>query len=105
MGSFHIAVLLIMVGILVLRVKMKSAEEARKAARLKGMNQQQRALEIAKLQSSMANNSTSHVLHLLLSIVTGGLWLLVWAYRAHANGKKRQEIEAAMNDTIDSAAG
>lgn len=28
-------------------------------------------------------DSTNHILHLLLSIITGGLWLVIWAIAAN----------------------
>lgn len=32
---------------------------------------------------------TNHVLHLLLSLLTGGLWIFVWIVVANQNGSKR----------------
>jgi len=37
-------------------------------------------LQIAKLNNKLANNNINHVLHLILSLLTGGLWLIVWAF-------------------------
>jgi len=36
--------------------------------------------------------SANHILHLLLTIFTGGLWLIVWIIAAMASGEKRQVI-------------
>lgn len=36
---------------------------------------------------------TSHILHLLLSLVTGGLWLIVWVVVAISNASKRSQID------------
>ena len=30
-------------------------------------------------ENELDNNKINHILHLVLSIVTGGLWLIVWA--------------------------
>lgn len=35
---------------------------------------------------------TNHLLHLLLSVVTAGLWLIVWAILAMAEGERRRMI-------------
>ena len=39
--------------------------------------------------------STSHVLHLLLSIITGGLWVVVWMMVAWSNSTSAQCTECA----------
>jgi hypothetical protein len=36
---------------------------------------------------------TNHVLHLLLSIVTGGLWLIVWLLVADSNKRHNRRID------------
>ena len=36
---------------------------------------------------------TNHILHLLLSVLTGGLWLLVWALIAIRNAGQRGKID------------
>lgn len=33
--------------------------------------------------------STSHVLHLLMTILTAGLWLIVWFFVAQSNGSQK----------------
>ncbi len=35
---------------------------------------------------------TNHLLHLLLSIVTGGLWLIVWFFVAAADREMREAL-------------
>ena len=35
---------------------------------------------LRKLENELGNNSINHVLHLILSIFTGGLWLIVWLF-------------------------
>ncbi len=37
---------------------------------------------------------TNHILHLLLSIVTGGLWLIVWFVVADGNRRHNRQIDA-----------
>jgi hypothetical protein len=36
---------------------------------------------------------TNHILHLLLSIFTGGLWLIVWLIVANGNKRHNQQID------------
>jgi hypothetical protein len=37
---------------------------------------------------------TTHILHLLLSIITGGLWLIVWLLVADSNRQHNRRIDA-----------
>lgn len=41
--------------------------------------------------------STSHVLHLILSVITGGLWLIVWFCVAMSNKSHNNRIQGDMN--------
>jgi len=36
---------------------------------------------------------TSHVLHLLLSVLTGGLWLIIWLLCSIANASQNSKID------------
>jgi hypothetical protein len=40
---------------------------------------------------------TNHILHLLLSIVTGGLWLIVWLLVASSNSSHNRQIESQLH--------
>ena len=35
--------------------------------------------QLRMAENELDNNKINHILHLVLSIVTGGLWLIVWA--------------------------
>jgi hypothetical protein len=35
---------------------------------------------------------TNHILHLILTIITGGLWLFVWVILALTHKKERREV-------------
>jgi hypothetical protein len=48
--------------------------------------------QVALLSSQ--KKRTSHVLHLLLSIITGGLWLIVWLLVADSNRRHNRQIDA-----------
>jgi hypothetical protein len=36
---------------------------------------------------------TSHVLHLLLSVITAGLWIIIWLLVAASNGSENRRID------------
>ena len=35
---------------------------------------------LRKVENELGNNSINHILHLILSFFTGGLWLIVWLF-------------------------
>ena len=45
------------------------------------------------LQLQQRKKKTSHVLHLLLSVLTGGLWLVMWALCSIANASQNSKID------------
>ena len=45
------------------------------------------------LQLQQRKKKTSHVLHLLLSVLTGGVWLIVWALCSIANASQNSKID------------
>ena len=45
------------------------------------------------LQLQQRKKKTSHVLHLLLSIITGGVWLIIWALCSIANASQNSKID------------
>jgi hypothetical protein len=46
--------------------------------------------------------NTSHVLHLILSICTGGLWVIVWVLVAMQNNRHNNAIDRKMNRILQS---
>ena len=44
---------------------------------------------------------TNHILHLLLTLLTGGLWLIVWIIIADYNATKRRKIEEELDVIIN----
>ena len=46
------------------------------------------------------DHKTNHILHLILTILTGGIWLIVWILVVFNNNIKRSEIDAEYNDKI-----
>ena len=61
------------------------------------------------LQLQQRKKKTSHVLHLLLSVLTGGLWLIVWLCcniaNASQNSKIDKEIEQVQTMQLQQARG
>ena len=44
---------------------------------------------------------TSHILHLLLSILTGGLWIFIWILCALSNSIENKRIDRLINKLSD----
>ena len=61
------------------------------------------------LQLQQRKKKTSHVLHLLLSVLTGGVWLIIWALcsiaNASQNSKIDKEIEQVQTMQMQQASG
>ena len=50
------------------------------------------------LQLQQRKKKTSHVLHLLLSVLTGGLWLIIWLLCGIANASHNRKIDKEIAD-------
>ena len=48
----------------------------------------------------MRKNKTSHILHLLLTILTAGLWVFVWLICAILNTMQNNRIDDQINQII-----
>lgn len=44
--------------------------------------------------------TTNHILHLILSILTAGLWLIVWVIVAASNSRHNSRIQGKMNHVL-----
>lgn len=44
---------------------------------------------------------TNHVLHLILSICTGGLWIIVWGLVSSSNNRHNNAIDKKMNSIVE----
>jgi len=49
----------------------------------------------------IAENKTNHILHLLLSIFTGGLWLIVWLFVGMNNAQRRDEAQQEISSLLE----
>ena len=54
--------------------------------------------QIFVLNSQKKN--TNHILHLILSLLTMGLWLIVWLIVAISNNSHNKRIEGQMNHVL-----
>lgn len=44
--------------------------------------------------------NTSHILHLLLTIFTGGLWVIVWLIVASSNSSHNKKLDSQINQIM-----
>lgn len=54
----------------------------------------------AALLLEMRKHKTSHVFHLLMSIITMGFWLIIWALCAMSNGIENAKIDKQINKLL-----
>lgn len=47
----------------------------------------------SQLLAKRADHKTSHILHVILSVITGGLWIPVWLIVAISNASQRAAID------------
>jgi len=45
------------------------------------------------LLREMQKKKTNHILHLLLTLLTAGLWVFVWIWAAHSNSKHNERLD------------
>ncbi len=48
---------------------------------------------IARIQQEMTKHHTSHVLHLILSFLTGGVWIIIWILVADEDSATMRFLE------------
>ena len=49
--------------------------------------------ELKAMQLISQKKSTMHILHLILSVITGGLWVIVWIIVAISNSNENRKID------------
>lgn len=47
----------------------------------------------SQLLAKRADHKTNHIMHLILSVITGGLWILIWLLVAFSNATQRAAID------------
>jgi hypothetical protein len=58
-------------------------------------------IEYDKLKNKRDRLRTNHILHLLLSILTGGLWLVIWVAVSLSNSSERAKVNKQINKLSD----
>lgn len=51
--------------------------------------------------ASLQEYKTNHILHFLLSVITGGIWILIWLCIASGNINNRNHIRVKMGIPIE----
>lgn len=53
------------------------------------------------INAELSEYKTNHLLHLLLSIITMGLWLIVWVIVSISNSSERRKIKKRLGMVAD----
>lgn len=77
----------------------KEAQE-KEIERIKSLSHEQVQLEMTKIQKEIDKYKTSHVLHLLMSVITAGVWIIIWVLVSSSNSSQRSKLEKAMDLAI-----
>jgi hypothetical protein len=60
-------------------------------------HQREIRLEVLEAERLLDEAKTNHVLHLLLSILTFGIWIIVWIVLAYLNSVKRSRLKTLIS--------
>lgn len=55
--------------------------------------------DLAKMEREYDKSQTGHILHLLLTVLTSGIWIIVWAIIASQNKDRRKWLEELIDDS------
>lgn len=55
-------------------------------------------MSITKLQLEKMDCKTNHVLHLILSLLTGGLWIIIWIIVSSNNSAKIRKLDKLIEE-------
>ena len=56
-------------------------------------------LDLKEMERNYEELKTNHILHAILSILTGGIWLIVWFVAANSNGSKRAKLKVLIDES------
>ena len=62
---------------------------------------EQRNLEITKITYELSTYKTNHILHLILSICTGGFWVIVWMIITERNNCNKAQCENTLSELTE----
>ena len=57
--------------------------------------------ELNKLQRQYSSEKTSHIVHFILTLVTGGLWIPVWLLSAWSTASTKAQYERQIKDIYE----
>ena len=64
------------------------------------MNNQNELISAILAKDKLERYRTNHILHIILSILTGGLWLGIYLFMTIHNASKRSEIERRIKKLV-----
>jgi hypothetical protein len=85
--------LLFLFCVLCLRWYLKDKGQKREIERIRSLNNDRRGIELVKLQGRLSDYKTNHVLHLLLTLLMFGFWIIPWILISRSNSSKRAQIK------------
>lgn len=56
-------------------------------------------IDLVKIERALSKAYTNHVLHLLLSLITMGFWVIIWLLIANGNIRKRMKLEKLIEES------
>ena len=85
--------MIVIITILTIIAVLVSSSKEKEQNRINGLSEDGKNREILKLSAKRNDYKTSHLLHLILSVVTGGIWLFVWVFVTLNNSMERRRWE------------
>ena len=55
-------------------------------------------LELDKIEKKYNRAKTNHILHLLLSLITMGFWMIIWLFIANSNIRRRAKLDNTIEE-------
>ena len=56
-------------------------------------------LDLDKMEKAYNKANTNHILHLLLSLITMGFWIIAWLLVANSNTRRRAKLEKLIDES------
>ena len=57
--------------------------------------------ELGKLERLYADEKTSHLVHFILTLITGGLWIVIWLLSALATSTTKARYEKQIKEVYE----
>lgn len=96
MEFYQIVQSLFVISLIALPITLIRSGKARNKRKMENeinsMSEEKKAREITRLTSELQQSKTNHILHLILSIVTAGIWVPIWLVVTIIDQSKRKKI-------------